>query len=143
MANMFIKPLAGIFLLSYMSSARAMEEDLTDVPSPYLTILQKAYQGDPKSIDGLHNALRKLKERLHPDDYKKELNQLHNEALSQEISSETFAKHIKNFVEHEKHKICASPLTDFDDNFHQTLWTSLTAEERQKIQRMREAAQGQ
>lgn len=64
------------FILSCLSSAYAMEENPGDASSQYLTILKKAYQGDPKSINGLHNALRKLKERSHPDDYKKELNQL-------------------------------------------------------------------
>ena len=137
---MLKKVIFCVFILSCLSSVRAMEEGLMDTPSQYLTILQKAYQGDPKSIDGLHNALRKLKESSHPDDYKEKLRELSQQALNPDVLPEEFAGYIRMFIEHEKHRICPSPLIAYDDNFHQTLWTSLTAEERQKIQ---EAAQGQ
>ncbi|MBX9786458.1 MAG: hypothetical protein K2Y08_03870 [Alphaproteobacteria bacterium] len=143
MFKKLLKTFAAIFMFFCISSARAMEEEAMDTPSQYFVILQKAYQGDPKSIDGLHDALRRLKERSHPGDYEKELNQLYSQALNQEVSSKIFAELIKKFIINEKYRLCPSPLTDFDDNFHRTLWTSLTAEERQKIQKMREAAQGQ
>ncbi|MBX9622103.1 MAG: hypothetical protein K2X28_08845 [Alphaproteobacteria bacterium] len=128
-----------VFLLSYNSSAYAMKEGpIGREQYRYLVILQKAYQGDPKSINGLHNALRKLKERSHPDDYKNKLSQFCNQALSPEISSETFAGHIKNFIEHEKRRICASPLTDFDNSFHRSLLASLTEQQRGQIRQFKE-----
>lgn len=130
------------FILSCLSSAYAMEEELSREQFQYFVILQKAHKEDSESIDGLYNALRKLKKISRPDDYEEELNQLYNEALSQGISSEIFSERVKQFIDHAQRRLCPSPVIHFDDNFRRTLWASFTPEEKEKIQRMREAAQG-
>lgn len=78
------------------------QEEIMSERQQYLAILQKAYQGDQKSIDGLHNALRNLKERSHSDCYKKKLSQLYDQVLNPDISSETCAKRIIEFIQFEK-----------------------------------------
>ncbi|MBX9621980.1 MAG: hypothetical protein K2X28_08190 [Alphaproteobacteria bacterium] len=106
------------FLLSYTSSVHGMEENPMDAGSQYLTIIQKAHEGVPNSINGLHAALRELKRSFPPYSYSKKLSELYEQALDEGISPKKFAESVKGFIRGDYRRIGPSPRFTPDDSFY-------------------------
>ncbi|MBX9621981.1 MAG: hypothetical protein K2X28_08195 [Alphaproteobacteria bacterium] len=114
------------------------QEGDSDVCAQYLAILQKAYQGNSNSTDGLYDCLVRLKEIL-PNNYKTELSRFYNQALNPDVQPKKFARQIRMFIEHEQRRLCPSPFIYFGDHFRRDLLASLTKEERRKIKRLQKS----